>query len=193
MRIERIEGNKRIKVLLTESDLAEMNINVNTLRPESPELHGFIFKVMDYISRETGFNAKSGQIVVEASPSKEGVVLTVTKIRGEQSSSAIAARKNVRVKSAVSSKKRLYRFLDFDSLSSYMTLANSEVFAGGQLFEYNNAYFLSVSSSDNMLAEFAAKIPSSIGSGERFFAEHGSLIAENEQLVNMASEIKKLK
>ncbi len=192
MRIERVDGNRRIRVLLTQNDLSEMNINMHTLTAESPELHGFIFKVMDFINRETGFNAKSGQIVVEASPSEEGVVLTVTKIQGENKSVARPMQKAVRAK-ATAPKKRLYRFLDFDSISGYMTLADDSVFEGGSLYEYNGAYFLRTDSNDNMLAEFSAKIPQSVGSGERFFAEHGSLIAKDAQLVKMAAEIKKLK
>lgn len=192
MRIERVDGNRRIKVLLTQNDLNEMNINMHTLTAESPELHGFIFKVMDYINRETGFNAKSGQIVVEASPSEEGVVLTVTKIQADTKPLRKPAQKTVRAKSAAP-KKRLYRFLDFDALSGYMCLADDSVFESGSLYEYGGAYFLWTDCADNMIAEFSAKIPASVGSGERFFTEHGSLIAKNEQLVKMAAEIKKLK
>ncbi len=192
MRIERVDGNRRIKVLLTQNDLDEMNINMHTLTSESPELHGFIFKVMEYLSRETGFNAKSGQIVVEASPADEGVVLTVTKIQSEKKPAKKPLQKSVRAKATVS-KKRLYRFLDFDALSGYMCLTDDKVFECGSLFEYNGAYFLWTDSADNVIAEFSVKIPSSVGSGERFFAEYGSLVAENEQLVKMAAEIKKLK
>lgn len=192
MRIERVDGNRRIKVLLTQNDLDEMNINMHTLTSESPELHGFIFKVMEYLSRETGFNAKSGQIVVEASPADEGVVLTVTKIQSDAKPAKKPLQKSVRAKAAAT-KKRLYRFLDFEALSGYMCLADDEVFDGGSLFEYDGAYFLWSDSADNMIAEFSVKIPASVGSGERFFAEHGCLVAENEQLVKMAAEIKKLK
>lgn len=192
MRIERVDGNRRIKVLLTQNDLIEMNINMHTLTAESPELHGFIFRIMDYINRETGFNAKSGQIVVEASPSDEGVVLTVTKIQPETKPSKKPMQKAVRAKSA-SAKNRLYRFLDFDALSGYMCLADDSVFERASLYEYGDAYFLMTDSADNMIAEFSAKIPASVGSGERFFIEHGILVAKNEQLVKMATEIKKLK
>lgn len=192
MRIERVDGNRRIKVLLTQNDLIEMNINVHTLTAESPELHGFIFKVMDYINRETGFNAKSGQIVVEASPSEEGVVLTVTKIQPEAKPAKKPMQRAVRAKSAAP-KRRLFRFLDFDALSGYMCLADDAVFENASLYEYDGAYFLMTDSADNIIAEFSVKIPASVGSGERFFAEHGSIVAENEQLVKMAAEIKKLK
>ena len=192
MRIERVEGNRRIKVLLTENDLNEMNINVHTLTAESPELHGFIFKVMEYINRETGFNAKSGQIVVEASPSDEGVILTVTKIQGETKSLAKTPKKTVRAK-PLQPKKRLYRFLDFDALSGYMRLCDGSILNSSALFEYDGAYFLSTDSTDTVIAEFSSKIPASVGTGERFFAEHGTLVAENSQLVKMAEEIKKLK
>ena len=80
MRIERLEGNRKIRVRLTSDDLTDMNINVAMLHPDSPELQRFLFRIMEQIKRETGFRTAGGKIMVEAAPVNGGVVLTVTRL-----------------------------------------------------------------------------------------------------------------
>lgn len=189
MRIERVEGNRKIRVMLSQSDLLEMNINIRALTPDSPELHSFLFRIMEYVKRETGFNAKSGQVVVEAAPSEGGVVLTVTKIEQPK---PIGRRdiKSVRVK-----KKEypdtVYRFWSFDALCEYFRLSDEKAAENMRVYNLEDYYFAVTSAGDRKLLEFAERAAVS-GSNERFLAEHGKLIAAGETLKNMISGIKNL-
>ncbi len=190
MKIERVDGNRSIRVLLTQNDLSEMNINIRTLTSDSPELHSFLFKVMDFIKEETGFNATSGQIVVEASPSDDGVVLTVTRVLPERKVKKINP-KNVRVKKKTGAKK-MYRFADFKALSAYLCEARTDDLLQMKLFECADTFFAITDKTDYILTEFAQLLPP-IGTNSIFLSEHGRIVAENENLVKMAEEIKKLK
>lgn len=190
MKIESIEGNKKVRVLLTQNDLIEMNISLRTLTSDSPELSDFLYKIMDYINQETGFNAKSGQIVIEASPADGGVILTVTKIAPAKK------RINPNVKSVKVKKKeasvKIYQFSTFENLSEYLSIANSDMFSNTKLYSYNGSFYLIMTDTDSLIFEFADKI-SPIGIDEVFFKEHGQLIAEDVRLINMSTELKKLK
>ncbi len=188
MRIERIEGNRSIRVLLTQNDLSEMNVNIRTLTSDSPELHSFLFKVMDFIREETGFNASSGQIVVEASPQGDGVILTVTKISPDKKPTKVNP-KNIRVK-AKKTKKHIYRFEDFEALWAYLTIASSDSLSGMKLFECDSTYFAVTDRLECAITEFAAVLPP-IGTSNVFLSEHGRLVAEGDGLLTMAEELKK--
>lgn len=190
MRIERVEGNRKIRVLLSQDDLLEMNINIRTLTPDSPELHSFLFRVMEYVRRETGFNVRDGQVVVEASPLGEGVVLTVTKIEQERRPRRINAY-SVRAKKKIYSDK-IYRFADFEALCAYFRLADTDMAGRMRLYSYEKKFFVAAATVDRRIYEFAERIPP-IGNSERFLIEHGSLIAQGEALKNMAIGIKNLK
>ena len=190
MRIERVEGNRKIRVLLSQDDLHEMNINIRTLTPDSPELHSFLFRVMEYVRRETGFNVRDGQVVVEASPLGEGVVLTVTKIEQERRPRRINAY-SVRAKKKIYSDK-IYRFADFEALCAYFRLADTDMAGRMRLYSYEKKFFVAAATVDRRIYEFAECIPP-IGNSERFLIEHGSLIAQGEALKNMAIGIKNLK
>lgn len=190
MKIERVEGNRKVRVLLTENDLTEMNINIRTLTSDSPELTSFLYKVMDYINRETGFNAKSGQIVIEASPADGGVVLTVTKITPERKTVKIDP-KTVKAKKKTNSKK-LFRFSDFDALTAYLVLAENKTLLNMQLYSYKDSFFIVSTVSDSYITEFADRI-TAFGTNDVFLSEHARHIASGEKLITMAEGVKKLK
>ncbi len=189
MRIEKVEGNRKIRVLVTQDDLLEMNINISTLTPDSPELHSFLFRVMEYVKRETGFSAKNGQVMVEASPHEGGVALTVTKI---------ATKKPIRksdIKSIKVKKKiyphRVYRFPSFDSLYRYFKIIDDATAAGMRLYLYRDMYFAVAATGDWRINEFTDRLPQT-GIGERFLTEHAKLVADGKKLMNMIDGIKNL-
>lgn len=190
MRIERVEGNRKIRVLLSQDDLLEMNINIRTLTPDSPELHSFLFKVMEFVRRETGFSAGSGQVVVEASPLGEGIVLTVTTLEPERKRKLDIS--SVRVKKKLRSSRKIYRFADFDSLCDYFKQADDCIAEEMSLYSYREAFFAAAAAEDCKIHEFAAKI-SDADKAELFLSEHGRLIAAGEELKKMINGIKNLK
>ncbi len=190
MRIEKVEGNRQIKVLLTQNDLIEMNINIKTLTSDSPELHSFLFKVMDFIKEETGFNPKHGQVVVEASPADGGVILTVTKIKTAKEKVSPKPQ-NVRVKRK-NTAERVYRFYSFDALTNYLTLSNNSFLETLRLFKLEDSFYAVAKDADLKLSEFSQLLPA-IGTNSLFLSEHGSLVAEGDQLLKMAEKVKNLK
>ena len=52
MKIERLDSNQ-IKVVITEADLKKLDTSVDELRPNSLELHTFLFKIMEQVKIET--------------------------------------------------------------------------------------------------------------------------------------------
>ena len=120
LKIEKIEINK-IKVTLSALDLIDMNISVKSLTPDSPVLHGFLHDVMEMVKAETGFNPYSGQVMVEATPSDDGIVLMVTKLSEEKKKKP----KNVRV---AGYRKITYRFRHFENICRLFALVLSADF-----------------------------------------------------------------
>ncbi len=82
LHIERLEENK-IKVTLTRADLLSMNIDINKLGSESTELNSFLFRLMERIREETGFNPYGGQVLMEAMPTVDGINIFVSKVKGD--------------------------------------------------------------------------------------------------------------
>ena len=79
MRIEKL-NNDKVVVTLTTADLTTLDIDIKQLSPNSKELHTFLFHIMETIHKETGFNPYSGQVVVEATPSSEGITILVSRL-----------------------------------------------------------------------------------------------------------------
>lgn len=188
MRIERVEGNRKIRVMLSEDDLLEMNINIRMLTPDSPELHCFLFRVMEYVKRETGFNAKNGQVLVEASPSDGGVILTVTKIECKKPISR-SDMKSVRAKKKVYPDV-CYRFWSFDAMCKYLCIKEDKM-SDMRLYKLEDYYFAVSSEKDERILEFAERLIGA-ASNERFLFEHGSRVAEGAELENLINGIKNM-
>lgn len=189
MKIEKIEMNK-IKVTVSAMDLVNMNINVKSLKPDSPHLHDFLFEVMEQVRKETGFNPYAGQVVVEATPSDGGIILTVTRVSEE---TPMPKRpKGVRVVGHRSPKKLTYKFASFDDLCELFTVADSVEFEKAALYEYMQSFFLSLPRGTDLPITEYATLAYSQGLNENFLAEHGKLCAEGEELVKMAEGVKRL-
>lgn len=196
MRIEKIEGNK-IRVTLTSADLLDFNIDVKTLRPDSPQLHTFLFKVMERVQRETGFNPYSGQVVVEATPSAEGIVLLVTKISEERRpvpQKPARAPRHVRAVKKAAVKQHIYCMGSFDDVCALFETIDSALLLDCRLYELDGRFYLVSAAAKAMavLAEFGAVLRHDAMT-EAFLAEHGRLAAKGGRLWSMAHKIKNLR
>ena len=196
MRIEKLELNK-IKVTIYPVDLCDMNINIKALKPDSPQLHTFLFKVMEKVKKETGFNPYSGQIVVEASPMGECVELTVTKISDKKPSS-IDKKKIKRVRARIKTnniKNAVYCFGTFDDLCTALIRISEETLKKASAYEIENTYVLGVSdiplNEHILLKEFINDFEANTLT-VKFLDEHAKLIAKGEKLVSMTNGLKKL-
>ncbi len=189
MKIEKIELN-RIKVTLSAPDLIDMNINIKSLTPGSPRLHGFLYEIMEKVRKETGFNPYSGQVVVEAMPDGDGIVLTVTKLTDEPQKKKRPGK--VRVAGHRSAKKITYKFDSFENVCGLFSNTSPEHFASAGLYEYmDNFYMVVPKNAAPVLPEFGHP-QTMLNISESFLSEHGKLHAKGKTLVAMAQGVKNL-
>ena len=187
MRIEDIENGKRVRVLLTERDLLDMDIKERHLTYDSPKLHDLLYKVIDFVNKETSFDAKEGQIVVEASSHDDGIVLTVWKTEKEKK---IKNPPKVRIRKR--QKEIMYHFKSFDAMYDFLKIASESLLLSSSLYRLKDSFLLLTDKEDSTILEFADKIPP-ITSGKGFLSEHSEPIAKGESLIKMALGVKMLK
>ena len=183
LKIEKIEMNK-IKVTLSALDLIDMNISVKSLTPDSPVLHG----LMEMVKAETGFNPYSGQVMVEATPSDDGIILMVTKISEEKKKKP----KNIRVAGHRSASKITYRFRHFENICRLFEISEPKKFENASLYEYMDNFYI-VIPKDRVagMSEFG-DARGNVTLSESFLDEHGKLHAKGKKLVSMAEGVKGL-
>lgn len=194
MKIEKMDINK-VRVVLTEEDLDSFDITLEHLTPESAELHTFLFKIMEQVKLETGFNPYNGQIIVEAKPSNNGITLMVTKIEQKPAPISRQKIKNIRAKKKTL-KARIYRFDKFEALCSAMAQLPTDVLVQSVLYRMDSSYYLAVSVKEftlyhTILSEFCDEYQHP-DMYEAFLKEHSEVIAEHNALVAMAEKSKNL-
>lgn len=194
MKIEKLDGNK-VKVDVTSDDLLNLNLNVDSLTPDSPELHAFLFQIMEKVKKETGFNPYSGQIVVEATPTGEGITLMVTRI-GRQLQKKKTSYKKVRaVKKVPAREDRVYAFEVFDELCEAVKAADEALFLHGALYEYRKVHYLILENIDDrahaLFSEFCTRwmYPAHF---RYFLEEHAKRVAHGDSLQTLVRGIKNL-
>lgn len=200
MKIEKLTDNK-IKVTLTTTDLIKLNIDVEQLSPDSKELHSFLFNIMDTIREETGFNPYSGQIVVEAMPSRDGMSITVSRIQMKSkkiSRDEFNSATSVKAKIKKSSLMDIFYFDSFNDLCTALGEVSMNDLADAILYQINNTYYFAVNSDMEHIA--CRSVMSEFSEGHSvntapitYIKEHGKLIAKGLELVHMTENIKHLK
>lgn len=192
MKIEKVQNDK-IKVTLTPADLVLYDIEGDNLRPDSPNLHKFLFDIMENVKEETGFNPYSGQVMVEAQRDASGISLIISKININQEPRKIPKSiKGVKAKPRI--KQIKYIFKSFEDLCLALKTVQFEGISSGALYKYDNRWYLLNNFSqktDLILREFCFEARET-KSADTFLREHASLIAEGGELVKMAEGIKAL-
>lgn len=195
MRIEKLELNK-IKITVFPVDLNDMNINIKSLKPDSPQLHTFLFNIMEKIKKETGFNPYSGRIVVEASPMGECVELIVTKLGGETVGVIPRKKKNVRAYIKNPKKKAtVYCFDTFDDLCRCLAAVSNDIKEDSEYYRINGTHILLMAEEgfgDNPLIREFAYAADRRKLSKSFLSEHGTLVSKGEALIGMAKGIAEL-
>lgn len=200
MKIEIVE-NQKIKVTLTVNDLLYYNLKPETLSPNSPELHKFLFYIMENVRKETGFNPYSGQVVIEAVQSSAGITLYISRMKNEAHRRPVPKKINpekVRVSSArrVPAKNR-YSFDEFSNVCGALRYMGNGALGVSSLYKYNNKWYFILGAcktfeeSHCVLCEHCTDFGGMIYS-ETFLQEHGEMIAKEASLVSMAEGIRKL-
>ncbi len=186
MKIIRLEQDK-IKVILSESDLMDMNIDIESLAPNSPELSVFLRAVIDEVKKETDFSLENGQVTVEATTYCGGIVLMLSKSKLKDKGKI----KGVRV----SGKKEstIFEFGDFDDLSGMLLNTEKRYILAMRLYSYKDRFYLAIpkNSVPFLVYEFSLNNKKSAVS-ESVLAEYGSFLADGNKLFCMAKGLKKI-
>lgn len=199
MRIEKL-NNDKIKVTLTTSDLINLDIDVKQLAPDSKELHTFLFHIMETIREETGFNPYSGQVVVEAAPSRDGISILVSRLNSNSkriTRTQFKKASSVKAKLKKSVNNEIFYFDNFDDLCSALKELESDSLLAGSLYRLNSTFCFAINSESahekclSIMAEFSA------GQSEyplqmMYIKEHGQLVAKGRELLEMTEQIKQL-
>lgn len=199
VRIERL-NNDKIKVTLTMADLISFDVDIAELSPDSKELHNFLFRIMETIRVETGFNPYNGQVVVEATPSNDGMSIVVSRVKPSQGRimrDEIRRGITVKAKQKKSADTEIYYFEVFDDLCGALTELSETALIKSSLYRLNGTFCFILRGIDGeaksraVLSEFSSK-KSKYPMQLTYITEHGSLIAEYEKLAAMAENIKRL-
>ena len=202
MRIEKIEFNK-IKVTVSKMELSNMNINIKNLKPDSPVLHNFLFRIMERVKKETDFNPYTGQIVVEALPTNDSIVLTVTKISEEKPTSKVITKDNIKTKkirAVVKEKKSadisVFYFNDFETLCQAIIHLSHTAIKSASYYKSENYHALTIQDPSHkdilILKEFTDNFELNNALAEHFLQEHCVLTISGDELINMADGISRL-
>lgn len=198
MRIERLNSNK-IKVTLTTADLINLDIDVEQLAPNSKELHTFLFHIMETIREETGFNPYSGQVVVEATPSRDGICIIVSRMGTETtkiSKESFRSVKSIKAKKKEQNRTEIFYFGNFNDMCSAITEADEKILEAGILYSLNSTYCFIVENGHrfdkdiNIMSEFSPMKSNNHIQAE-YIKEHGKLIAGHKELLSMAANLRK--
>lgn len=206
MRIERLAENK-VKVTLTGDDLNGFDINIKKLSNNSAELHSFLFKIMETIHEETGFNPYSGQIVIEAQSVGDGISIIISKIEPSGARITEGVKDGRRIKARIHEQKTgidTYYFDSFEDVCNALVNIDNAVHSHSALYKINgkycylldfeNPYFKTRNTlykTISFLTEFSSR--SSVFPMQHLHVkEHGEAVAVNEALVSMAEGLRSI-
>lgn len=196
MRIEQIDMNK-IRVFITNDDMERMNIDTQNLSPDSPELSKCLFKIIEYVKNQTGFNPGSEKMIIEAVQSIDGLMLMLTRSDDmnikKPTKQTNRKLKNLKVKKKSSLPKySIYEFLSVLDFFNAIKSAKEEWLEYSSVYRLNNKYYIVSEIEDRMYKAFLSEFASGccydkiFGS---FLNEHAEFVAKGGDLVYMAGEI----
>lgn len=211
MRIERLEVNK-IKISLTEMDFINFDIDKKELALNSKVLRDFILRIMDEINRKTDFKPYSGNIVVRATQSNEGMSIIVSKVstKHKYTKEEIKKAKNIRLvvkrhKTNIDAGFITYYFDDFEDLCNALCYMDDEFIKESYVYKYKEVYCLIIALSDadeetqrfcfknvSILKEYSSRyITGKLGA--LHIQEQGKFISKGASLGAMTEGIRKIK
>ncbi len=182
MKIVRLTPD-RVRVFLTVADLLNMKIDSGDLTPDSPQLSLFLYEILEAVKEETGFSLADGQVVAEATPKEDGIVLELSHISGREQKSV----RNIKRDSVI------FEITGFDALSSLLKNIQTAHLLNMRLYFCDENYYVAVPKRrvPAIMYEYALKSRKS-AVAESKIAEYGRLIAGGYRLMCMASALKKI-
>lgn len=197
MQIEK-ESSNRIKVTLKPTDFQKMNVSLDTLKPNSPQLHTFLYEIMERVREQTGFNPYMGQVMVEALPMGECMELTVTRISALEKSTMPANKKlkNARaVIKKIPSKQAAFYFDNFDDFCKALILLDHNFLKNCIYYKLNDMHILFAQDICDLqlclLKEYCTFIKKS-SVIDVYMEEHAKYVTDGDGLVNMSNILSSL-
>lgn len=182
MKIVRLAPD-RVRVFLTGGDLLNMHIDSGTLSPDSPRLSLFLYEILEAVKEETGFSLQDGQVVAEAIPKEDGIILELSHLAGREQKPV----KNVKKDSII------FEITGFDELSELLKNIQTVHLLNMRLYFAGGNYYVAVPKRrvPAILCEYSLKSQKS-AVAEYKIAEYGRLIAGGYRLMCMAAALKKI-
>lgn len=171
----------RIRVFLSDIDLMNMQIDANAISPDSPKLSMFLCEVLEAVKDETGFSIEDGQVVAEATPRSDGIILELSHVKQEK--------KPVRpIKDSI-----IFEIKGFDCLSEMLKNISAVHLLNMRLYALEENYYVTVPKKrvPAIIYEYSLKCGRS-SIVESKIAEYGRLIAAGYRLMQMAAVLKKI-
>ena len=170
------------------------------LSPDSTELHTFLFHIMETIREETGFNPYNGQVVVEATPSQDGISILVKRLN--KGIKKITEEQFKKVVSVKPKKKELgtecvFYFETFNDMCGAISEMDKSILSKASLFKLNKTYCILIRNDNenmrgiNVIREFTERM-SIYPLQNEYIKEHALLVAKGQKLVEMAENVKRL-
>jgi len=150
MKIEKINDNK-IKITLSAKDLADRNLDFQSLRHNSPEAQTLFWDMMKLAESEHGFTASNCQLFIEAASVTNGnFIVTITKVfdtPGLPSGRSLHAKQapsTLKIKRKPTSYSHSYiiRFPSFDNIVDALRQNTLSTKMSSALYEYKTEYYL---------------------------------------------------
>lgn len=154
MKIERISENK-IKITISNQDLSDRNISVDTLNYNSREARELFWDMMQKAELEFGFTTQDAQLCIEATPhSSEEFVITITKIEEEFDDAFHSIQKYIKNKykksdlvvkkrsKKISSPLLIYSFHNMQDLKKLTQRILDHYIGHSILYRASNVYYL---------------------------------------------------
>ena len=182
MRIEKLNKDK-IKVTLTTAELINLDIDVKRLSPDSKELHTFLFHIMETIREETGFNPYNGQVVVEATPSQDGISILVKRLN-----KGIKKVVSVKPKKKEPGTECVFYFETFNDMCGAISEIDKSILSKASIFKLNKTYCILIRNDNenmrgiNVIREFTERM-SIYPLQNEYIKEHALLVAKGQNLL----------
>lgn len=180
MKIVKLTGDK-VRVFLTACDLLDMKIDSKTLKPDSPGLSLFLYEILEAVKQETGFSLEDGQVVAEATPKEDGIVLELSHTEDREKGKPLK-------KDSV-----VFEIAGFEALSNFLKNIQTIYLLNMRLYLCDGNYYVAVPKRrvPAIIYEYALKCRKS-AVAESKIAEYGRLVAGGYRLMCMATALKKI-
>lgn len=173
----------RVRVFLTLADLLNMKMDTETLTPDSPQLSLFLYEILEAVKAETGFSLADGQVVAEATPKEDGIILELSHLEGREQ----------KVVKPIKKDSMIFEITGFEALSSLLKNIQTAYLLNMRLYFCDGNYYMATPKRrvPAIIYEYALKCRKS-AIAESKIAEYGTLVAGGYRLMCMASALKKI-